>query len=254
MLAELPTAWDVETAEARYSISTKPLRERLAEGDAEAGDWLNQLAENLRQSAETGPPAASGSLDKILARPEFAAERPPSAWTLFLRRIGAWIREMLSRLLGYAEQHPTGSKVLFWTVLAGAVGAIAAFVIQLWLRDEPLTAFPKLSAPPMEARTWEQWIAAARQAEDQNDFHAAIRYAYWAGIARLQEVRVLPPDLRQTPRECLRIVPADGSIYWGPLKSLTSSLERFWYAHRPAGPDDFRESLHQLEALGCKLD
>jgi len=254
VLAGLPAAWDVETAEARYSISTTPLRERLANGDAEAEDWLSQLEENLQQSSEPGPPAASGSLDKILARPEFAAERPPSAWTLFVRRVGAWIREMLGRLLGYAEQHPTGSQVLFWTVLAGAVGSIAALVIQLWLRDEQLTAFPKLTAPPMGARTWEQWILAARQAEDQNDLQAAIRYAYWAGIARLQEVRVLPLDLRRTPRECLRIVPADGSIYWGPLSSLTSSLERFWYAHRPAGPDDFRESLRQLEALGCKLD
>jgi Domain of unknown function (DUF4129) len=254
VLAGLPAAWDVETAEARYSISTAPLRERLAKGDAEAEDWLSRLAENLEQSSEPGPPSASGSLDKILARPEFAAERPPSAWTLFLRRIAAWIQEMLARLLGYAEQHPTASKMLFWVVLVGAVFGIAAFVARLWMRDEPLTALPKLAAPLMETRTWEQWIAAARQAGDQGDLHAAIRYAYWAGIARLQEVRVLPMDLRHTPRECLRMVPADGSGYRAPLSSLTSSLERFWYAHRPAGPDDLRESLNQLEALGCKVD
>jgi hypothetical protein len=39
-----------------------------------------------------------------------------------------------------------------------------------------------------------------------------------------------------------------------PLAALTSRLERIWYANRGAGPDDFRESLHQVEALGCQLE
>ena len=128
------------------------------------------------------------------------------------------------------------------------------FVSRLWMRDKQVTAFAKPAVSPTETRTSEQWIAAARQAGDQGDLHAAIRYAYWAGIARLQETRVLPADLRHTPRECLRMIPPDRPGYRTPLSSLTSSLERFWYAHRPASPDDLRESLNQLEALGCKLD
>jgi hypothetical protein len=88
----------------------------------------------------------------------------------------------------------------------------------------------------------------ARQAADSGDHRQAIRCAYWAAIAWLQDNRALPANLTHTPRECVRIVKRE------PLNSLTTGLERFWYAGQPPGPEDVQESFRQLEALGCKAD
>jgi len=47
---------------------------------------------------------------------------------------------------------------------------------------------------------------------------------------------------------------AASPVHREPLTALTMGLERAWYANRGAGPEDFRESLSHLEALGCLLE
>jgi hypothetical protein len=59
----------------------------------------------------------------------------------------------------------------------------------------------------------------------------------------------------------LRLVtePAPGQLaasltHREPLTALTRKLEVIWYANRGARPEDYSESLRQLEALGCSLE
>ena len=167
---------------------------------------------------------------------------------------------MLDRIFSFAAQHPSGSKILFWMVITGAIGILGSWLLRLWTHaNQTLSlAEPERSR---KVRTWEEWLRASRAAADRGDPREAIRLAYWAGVVRLQEVHALPVHTSQTPRENLRFLsePRPGAAPASPafqesLSGLTSGLERFWYARRLAGPEDFRESLRHLEALGCKVD
>ncbi len=88
----------------------------------------------------------------------------------------------------------------------------------------------------------------------------AIHCAYWAGIARLQDLGALAPDRAKTPREYLRaltksklILPETIATRHQALSLLTSRLEKIWYGYQIATEADFRDSLTQLETLGCHL-
>jgi hypothetical protein len=121
------------------------------------------------------------------------------------------------------------------------------------------------SLPPgaaaIASRTWQEWLRAARQAAKEGNYREAVHCAYWAGIARLEDAGVVPKDRTKTPREYLRLVTeaapgqlAASSTHREPLTTLTRKLELIWYANRGARPEDYRESLRQLEALGCSLE
>jgi len=264
-LRALPPAWRVETPERSFSISSEPLRLLLANPtDRQKGAaWLDHLAENLEGSvaaAASSRPQEHAELTRILARPEFAANAPPTRWELFQQRVINWIREVLTSIFSYAAQHPTGSTILFWVVVTGAIGILGSWLLRLWTHANQTLS---LTAPERVAkvRTWEEWLRASRAAADRGDPREAIRLAYWAGVLRLQEVRALPVNTSQTPRENLRLLsepkPAGAPAspaFQESLSGLTSGLERFWYARRPASPEDVLDSLRYLEALGCKVD
>jgi len=271
-LGALPQAWQVETPDRSFSISSEPLRVLLARqadpkervlNNAKGAVWLDHMADYLDGSgtASAGSrPLEHAELARILARPEFAGNAPPTRWELLQQRIITWIREMLERIFSFAAQHPSGSKILFWVVITGAIGILGSWLLRLWTHANQTLS---LAAPERagKVRTWEEWLRASRAAADRGDPREAIRLAYWAGVVRLQEVRALPVKTSQTPRENLRLLsePRPGAASAPPafqesLSGLTSSLERFWYARRLAGPEDFRESLRHLEALGCKVD
>ena len=255
--AGLPAAWDVATPEHEYSISTEPLRSLLADADIrEAKRWLDQVARNL-ESFSTAPadvpPNARGRLDRILARPEFAGVHPPTAWDVFRQRAAAWIASLIQRFFTYAAQNPTGGQILFWVLVAAAVGLLAAWLIRFWTQRDAWFSLPH---PDREIRsqTWMDWVRAAREAASRGDAREAIRCNYWAGVSRMQEMRALPQDETHTPREYLRLISKPHIAMADAMTSLTAGLERFWYAGHTAGSDDFEASLKQLEALGCKLD
>jgi hypothetical protein len=263
--ASLPQAWEVETPGRGYSISTSPLRAILASGRKtrvnEARLWLDQLAAQLEGFAVE--PARSSNerarLDRILARSEFGGAGPPNALERFRDRVRAWIADFLDRIFRFLFSHPAGSQILFWSVLAGAVGFLALWLVRLWSQDAQLLKLPAPNLSPHEARTWEEWLIAARKAAAQGDSRQAIHCAYWAGITRLQGVGALPADRTRTPREYLGLLtPPENEGAAGsplePLSALTRELERFWYARRAAGNEDFRESLRHLAALGCNVE
>lgn len=259
----LPKRWTVTTPEGSFSISSEPLRNQLTSLSSEkAQDWVNHLEKEVELSAQPVPGSSNAreELDHILARSEFGAVRPPSAWELFRQRLYAWIERMLLRLFGGVARHPIGGQILFWLLIVAAVGAVAVWVFRfIASRDRGSALAP--STDVIAVRTWQEWIREAREAANRGDFREAVHSAYWAGIARLEDLGVVPKDRTKTPREYLKVVdePADGllapePVHREPLAALTKGLERIWYANRGAGLEDFRESLRHLEALGCPLE
>ncbi len=260
----LPRSWTVSTPEHTYAISSQPLRNQLtALSSDKAQVWVDRLAAELELSAASPPQTsreAQAELQRILARPEFAAVRPPSAWELFRQRLAAWVERMLMRLFGGIGRHPIGGAILFWFIIVAGVGAIALWMFRFFASRDRTHSLPP--SPSVHAsRMWQEWIRAAREAAQRGDFREAVHSAYWAGIVRLEDAGVVPRDRTKTPREYLRLVtdPLPGELPSHPsprepLAALTSRFERTWYANRGAGPEDFRESLRQLEALGCQLE
>lgn len=259
----LPKRWTVSTPDASFSISSEPLRNQLTSlSNEKALAWVNHLAQEVELSAQpvSSSPNAREDLDRILARSEFGAVKPPSAWDLFRQRLAAWIERMLLRLLGGAANHPLGGQILFWLLIVAAVGVVAMWVFRFFAsRDRVNTLGP--SADVIAVRTWQEWIREAREAASRGDFREAVHSAYWAGIARLEDLGVVPKDRTKTPREYLQLMvePADGQlvrapVHREPLTALTRGLERVWYADRGARLEDFHESLRHLEDMGCPLE
>jgi hypothetical protein len=259
----LPVTWTVSSSEHTYSISTKPLQDRLDSNSlVKAETWIEQVQVEVEASKRntTSSGIARAELDKILAGPRFQGVRPPSALDLYRQRIAAWIGRLLARLFGNIARHPIGAKILFWVVLTGGVAFIALWLFRYVSSQDRMNALMPASST-VTSRSWQEWIRTARQAAARGDLREAVHAAYWAGITRLQETGTLPRDRTKTPREYLRMVnvmgadtPGQQANYSEPLAKLTSRFERIWYANRAADPEDFNDSLRQLEALGCPLE
>jgi Domain of unknown function (DUF4129) len=263
----LPASWNVSTPEHSYSISTKPLRDQLNGNSADnAHTWLEHLLTEVqsRQSAEGQPLAAAHvHLNKILAGRGFEAVRAPTYLELLRERAAAWLQRMLLKLFSGLSRHPIGAKVLFWVVLIAGVGFVALWIFRYVSGRDSINFFQPGSTT-VTARTWQEWIHAAREAAARGDFREAVHSAYWAGISRLEETGTLPRDRTKTPREYLHLIDTRAQRtevdshaaddYKKPLAALTSRLERIWYANRMARLEDFDDTLRQLEALGCSLE
>lgn len=198
---------------------------------------------------------ARAKLKRILARPEFMDERPPSAWNRLRERIGAWITDFLRRIFDFAADTGTG-RFFFWVLVVAATAMLGFALVRRWNRDDRVPALPVFTGA-VTLRNWEEWILFARAASASGDLARAIQCAYWAGIARLQEIGSLPADPTRTPREYLHLLVShsrDGALPGSALTSLTSYLERFWYARLAASPEDFAACLTSLETLGCRVN
>lgn len=260
----LPRRWSVSTPEGTYSVSSEPLRNQLtALSSAEAHEWVENLAAEVEASAKapaTSTTQASAELDRILARQEFKGVRPPSAWDLFRQRMAAWLDSLLIGLFRSIGRHPIGGRIVFWLIMIAAVVCVALWLIRFLQSRDRMDTLAS-SASVIAPRTWQEWIRLAREAANRGDYREAVHSAYWTGIVRLEDSGVFPRDRTRTPREYLRLVnnPSPGELaprpmHRVPLTALTSRLEQIWYANRGASPEDFQESLRQLEALGCPLE
>lgn len=272
----LPSYWMVHTDEGTFAIATDKLKRELGDGKSEdAQRWVAHVlaeAKSYSQRNEVdgeSAKAAHAELETILAKPEFAAVHPPSAWDLFRERLEAWIERLLLKIFGGLERYPIGGQILFWAVIVAGVAFIALWIVRFLSGRERIDGLRE-SEIVSASRTWQEWTRLAREAAARNDFRGAVHAAYWAGIARLEDSNVVPKDRAKTPREYLRLVSAayperptaSGKTnaasaqprYREPLTELTSRLERSWYANRGANRDDYEQTLRQLEAMGCQLD
>lgn len=256
VVATLPQQWSVSTPEGSYTISTKPLRDLIAQtprgsGLPQAKEWLEHLAAHLEGSGVTPRAASNASqeLTRILSRREFDGVRPPSQWELLEERIRNWLGRFFQRLFGFVVQYPTESKIFFWTLIGGVVLAFLVWLFRRWDRAELLSMNIPSDATP---RTSNQWLLSARAFSAEGDFRKAIQCTYWTAIVRLEELGRLPRNRPHTPREYLGLVST--AQYSTPLAALTKQLERCWYAGMPASAQDFAACLSALEAFGCRVD
>jgi hypothetical protein len=270
---ELPPSWKIDTPEAHYEFSSEPLRSLLEckqcdaaarkSHSAQAKSWVDSIsyqAEGYAAPDASGAPDPHAKLAQILKRQAFAAVRPPSQWDLLRQRISAWIIRMLNRLFENIGRHPLGAKLLFWLILLAVVGWLAMMLVRFWLgraRLDELRAVGEVAF----ARSWQEWIRAAREAAGRGDFREAIHSVYWAGIAHLEDDGTISRDRTRTPREHLQLVAEAIVIAGAPqnarrrdsLAALTALFERVWYGRNQADARDFETSMQQAEGLGCDL-
>jgi hypothetical protein len=269
----LPPSWKIDTAEAHYEFSGEPLRELLDCNQcdavarklriAQATSWTDSIALQVagytaKGSSDGGDPRAT--LEQILKRREFAAVRPPNQWDQLRERINAWIMRMLNRLFENIGRHPLGAKLLFWLILFGVVGWLAMMLVRFWLGRARLDGLRSVGDVAF-ARSWQEWIRAAREAAARGDFREAVHSVYWAGIAHLEHDGTISRDRTRTPREHLQLV-AEATAAAGALQivrrrdslaALTALFERVWYGRGHADARDFENSMKQAEGLGCDL-
>jgi hypothetical protein len=268
----LPKTWAVEAGGRRYDVPTDLLVSRLVKAERQpelrkeqldqASKYLKALAgETAALSIQPLPhtDSARAKLNAILARSEYARVQKESWWEKLRARINEILFNALVRILrGIGGQAPLGYALLWIGICAAAI-FIAWWIFRRWFRAARGEEMA-LQAAAVPSRSWQEWIFAAREAAGRGDYRMAVHCAYWAGIARLQDLGALAPDRAKTPREYLRalaksklILPETLGSRQQALSMLTSRLEKIWYGYQAATESDFRDSLTQLETLGCHL-
>lgn len=268
----LPEAWAVETGGRHYDVPTDLLVSRLvlAEKQPElrgqqidqARDYLDALAaETASLSGQTPPDtdSARAKLNAILSRSEYAHARQQSWWDKLRARIDEILYNALVRIFRRAGGQASLGYALLWIGVCAAAVLIAYWIVRRWFRMARGVEMALQSAA-VPSRSWQEWIFAAREEAGRGDYRMAIHCSYWAGIARLQDLGALSPDRAKTPREYLRaltkaklVMPETLATRQQALALLTSRLEKIWYGYQIATEADFRDSLTQLETLGCHL-
>ncbi len=268
----IPDAWTVQSGEKRYKVSTFPLRSRLDKAEYEpalrqqqlnqARDYLDALAAETSSLSGLPPVDASSArvaLDRILSRPEYAHNRQPTWWDRFRAFINAWIATLLERLFRSIGGQRSLGVALLWLGICAAALLLAYSIFRRWFRAARMEEMALQSAA-IAARSWQQWIFASRAAAARQDYRLAIHCAYWAGVARLEELGAVSSDRAKTPRETLRslmkfrlVLPETYAARYQALAAMTSRLENIWYGYHTATETDFRDTLNQLEILGCHL-
>jgi Domain of unknown function (DUF4129) len=268
----LPAKWNVKTADGSYEISSEPLSSLLekAEKDSahraslihDANQWLDEEARQVESyaAAESQSDAnARAALGQILARREFAGVGTASARERFQEALDQWILNVVEWVARHIGRHAASAKIFFELLLFVVVVWLGTVLVRFWMRR---ARFDELQAPQSVAiaRSWQEWIRAARAASERGDFREAVHSAYWAGISYLEAIELIAPDRTRTPREYLRLLskPRPDSAVpiekpRAALAALTTRLEQVWYGRRPASREDFLESMQQIEGLGCPL-
>jgi hypothetical protein len=271
----LPPVWSVDAGGKHYDVPTGSLVSRITRAEekpelraqqvSEARAYLDALAaetaslsaQSSTSSSETN--SAQAKLDAILARSEYTHAHQQNWWEKFRARLNEILLNALRRILhGLGNQTSLGYMLLWIGVCAAAI-LIAYWIFRRWFRTASGDEMA-LQAAAVPVRSWQEWVFAAREAAARGDYRMSIHCAYWAGIARLQDLGALSPDRAKTPREFLRaltknkmIVPETLATRQRALSTLTSRLEKTWYGYHAATEADFRDSLTQLETLGCHL-
>ena len=258
----LPSDWIVRINSTEFRIPTQALVSALTNLEAHpknvvslARDIEFRFAE-MRKSAielekssgEVSASAAHTQLKKIFQRREFEGLKGPTSLQLLEARIERWIARQIMRLLKRLHMSAKTGNFLAWIVIALAFLGIAYWVFRVISRRAPINKLPS-SAPaaPSDSRSW---AGDALAAAERGDYREAVHYAYWAAIARLEDLKLLARDRSRTPRESLRLLDLHPNEQT-PLRDLTRHFELIWYGYRPASPSDWLMAKAQLEIFGC---
>jgi hypothetical protein len=268
----LPKAWVVDAGGRHYDVPTDLLVSQLVKAERQpelrsqqldqARDYLDALAAETASLSGQTPSrtdSARAKLDAILSRSEYAHTRQESWWEKLRARIGEIFLDALDRIFRRVGSQASLGYVLLWIGICATAVLIAYWIFRRWFRAARGEEMA-LQGAAIPSRSWQEWIFAAREAAGGGDYRLAVHCAYWAGIARLQDLGALAPDRTKTPREYLHaltksklIPPETLETRQQALSMLTSRLEKIWYGYQIATEADFRDSLTQLETLGCHL-
>ena len=268
----LPKKWAVDAGGRHYDVPADLLVSRLVKAERQPGlraqqvdqgrDYLDALAAETASLSGHPPPrtdSARAKLDAILARPEYAHTRQESWWEKLRARINEILLDALERIFRRIGGQTSLGYALLWIGVCAAAVLIAYWIFRRWFRTARGEEMA-LQTAAVPLRSWQEWVFAAREAASRGDYRMAIHCAYWAGISRLQDLGALAPDRAKTPREYLRaltksklLLPEALATRHQALSLLTSRLEKIWYGYQIATEADFRDSLTQLETLGCHL-
>ncbi|HYL09764.1 MAG TPA: hypothetical protein VEU31_03420 [Candidatus Acidoferrales bacterium] len=279
----MPKAWLVRAPGQSFTVSTEWLTSTLSTMESAPKlrfslekDLLARLTILRREAeafesvgAERDDAAARARLAEILKRREFASVSQPGWFQSLAGRIGSWIARMLRRILRPLAGFSHSSQILVWSLAAILFVVLAFLVVRIFMRTAR-TAELAIESPAPTGKTWRDWAREALEAAARRDFRDAIHRGYWAGVYRLQDMGVLKMERDRTPREYLRILAgsppeesgrttsgaasgADHSQRREALAELTRRLEVTWYGCQGATDNDFRATIENLEALGCRF-
>lgn len=257
-LEELRGGWKVESDGQVLDVNKAAVVDQFEKlkksPDSDTGNLLERLATMKAdaQAFQQTPPdlsSARSTLTQILARSEFHQVHGPTWFDRLKTRIISWIVRMLTVAFG-SSSAPVVGRVFVWLLVAIAVVALAWFIYREMKRNARMeTIMPEVL--PVSAKQWRVWLAEAQAAAAKGLWRDAVHLAYWGGISFLEESGTWRPDQARTPREYLRLLPAE-SHHRTALSTLTCQLEVTWYGDRPAGAETFAEVLNHLEELGCR--
>jgi len=258
----LPAAWPVSSGERQYSVSTKEISNALREMElnpskakalrasleTRLSTMQREAAEMDRTPAGADLTAASARLKSILDRNEFQASTGPSAVEILRARIARWMVEQVIKLLRFLHISERTGNFLGWGFIFAAL-VVLFYVVYRWLLKSTVAPEFKAEAPPVTSDA-RHWLHDALAAAECGDYREAIHCAYWASVARFEDIRLLPRDRARTPRESLRLLEQHPREQ-GFLRVITGSFELIWYGYRPASIADWTGAKDQLEKMGC---
>ena len=256
----LPPKWVINDEKVAYEVSTKRLAEGLEQWqkDPKEPSRLDSLKRRIQLlQAEAGAFTASSSpssdarkkLQEILARREFGGVHGPTWLDRLLARIANWLDRIHGPSIGRIGFWPWIGRAVVWTVIV-AVCLALAFVLWKWITRTQENVELNLSGGEQFHKHSREWVADALASARRGDYRNAIRCSYWAAVFRLEELGRWTPNRTLTPREYLRLLPAD-HFQRPPLASLTQCFELTWYGYAVATARDFDQVTQQLEKLGC---
>jgi len=258
VIATLPSYWQVDADGKIFSISTSAIRDDLQAWKKNPAvatldhvvQLLGLLQENAAkwQSVQPDFAAQHSALNRILARREFRNVHGDTWINRLQQEIKEWLERLLGRLIS-TSAIPAISDVVVYGLIVAAVLALAFWMYRS-LREEVRVETLLPAGTPVSAKEWPLWVSDARVAAAAGDWANAVHLAYWAGISFLEAQGSWRADVARTPREYLRLLPAS-SRHQPALRSMTSRLECVWYAMQSADETTFRETLAELESLGC---
>jgi hypothetical protein len=259
LLQTLPdSSWQVRDEGKDFNIPTAGLRQNVEQWQKTNSDELRERItaqlDTLRSDAQDYQHSPADArprhvlLDDILARPEFKGVHGPS----WLDRLKQRLTEFLIRLLGRAfasSTIPVLGDILVYGLMVLAVLGVAYWMYRS-IRES--VALETIMPQPLAVSTkqWPIWLREARAASARGDWREAVHLAYWSGISFLEAQGAWRADIARTPREYLRLLPAN-SERQPALRALTNKLEIVWYGLGEAGPEAFQQTLIELERLGC---
>lgn len=190
------------------------------------------------------------AVEAVLSRREFSAVgNGPSFWQRQTARFWAWLDRLLFQAALAGSHRPWIGLVAEWTVLLAAIAGLLAFSFRALRRDSfsgPLGWRPRHT---QGGQAEVDWAAIAEEAASSSKWRDAIHALYWASVASLSQAGRWRPSAPRTPREYLRLLEPLSSQRKA-LGTLTSLLERVWYARREASRLEYEQARSLADTLG----